>query len=54
MRCPETVKAKIDQFVADAGVDELMVSSMIFDKKARMYSYEALADLYALGAVKEG
>lgn len=51
---PETVKAKIDQFVADTGVDELMISSMIFDKKARMYSYEALADLYEVGAAKEG
>ena len=49
---PQTVKPKIDRFVADTGVDELMISSMIFDKKARMYSYEALADLYDLESPK--
>ncbi|GAB3724787.1 LLM class flavin-dependent oxidoreductase [Nocardiopsis oceani] len=49
---PETVKPKIDQFIADTGVEELMISSMIYDKKARMYSYEALAELYDLEAPK--
>ncbi|MFV2197438.1 LLM class flavin-dependent oxidoreductase [Nocardiopsis sp. LOL_012] len=45
---PETVKAKIEQFLADTGADELMVSSMIHDKKARLHSYEALADMFDL------
>jgi luciferase family oxidoreductase group 1 len=47
---PETVKPKIEQFVADTGVDELMISSMIYDKKARFRSYELLADLFDLEA----
>ncbi|AFR09988.1 LLM class flavin-dependent oxidoreductase [Nocardiopsis alba] len=51
---PETVVAKIDRFVADTGVDELMLSSMIFDKEARMRSYELLADAYGLEAPTSG
>lgn len=46
----ETVKAKVEQFVADTGVDELMISSMIYDKKARFRSYELLADTFDLEA----
>lgn len=51
---PETVKPKIDQFVADTGVDELMISSMIYDKKARFASYEALAEMFDLQAPAGG
>lgn len=46
----ETVRSKIDQFVADTGVDELMISSMIYDKTARFRSYELLADAFGPAA----
>ncbi|MBQ1082630.1 LLM class flavin-dependent oxidoreductase [Nocardiopsis sp. B62] len=46
----ETVRGKIDQFVADTGVDELMISSMIYDKTARFRSYELLADAFGPAA----
>ncbi|MEV2277956.1 LLM class flavin-dependent oxidoreductase [Nocardiopsis sp. NPDC049922] len=45
---PETVRAGLERFLADTGVDELMVSTMIYDQKARLRSYEALADMFDL------
>ena len=42
---PDTVKRKLDAFVASTGVDELMVASAIFDHQARLRSYELLAQL---------
>lgn len=44
----ETVKSKLDQFVTDTGVDELMISSMIYDRKARLNSFEGLAEAVGL------
>ncbi|WP_306369178.1 LLM class flavin-dependent oxidoreductase [Nocardiopsis sp. CC223A] len=46
---PETVRRKLELFVTDTGVDELMVSSMIYDKKARLRSFELLAEVAGLG-----
>ncbi|MFI6575064.1 LLM class flavin-dependent oxidoreductase [Nocardiopsis sp. NPDC050513] len=45
---PETVRAGLERFLSDTGVDELMVSTMIHDPKARLRSYEALADMFDL------
>ncbi len=42
---PNTVKRKLDAFVASTGVDELMVASALFDHQARLRSYELLAEL---------
>ena len=42
---PDTVKRKLDAFVASTGVDELMVASALFDHQARLRSYELLAEL---------
>ncbi|HEX8622271.1 MAG TPA: LLM class flavin-dependent oxidoreductase [Allosphingosinicella sp.] len=39
-----TVKAKIDAFVERTGADELMITSQIFDHKARVRSYEIAAE----------
>jgi len=36
---PQTVRAKMERFVADTGADELMIASMIFDHDARVRSY---------------
>ena len=39
---PETVRARIEEFVDRAKPDELMVTSQIFDHQARLRSYELL------------
>jgi luciferase family oxidoreductase group 1 len=38
-----TVKEKVNQFIADTGVDELMVVTNVYDHAARLRSYELLA-----------
>ena len=43
---PETVKQGIDAFVRRTGADELMVTAQIFDHKARVRSFEILADVH--------
>ncbi len=40
---PATVKAGLQQFIADTGADELMVASAIFDHAARLKSLDLLA-----------
>jgi luciferase family oxidoreductase group 1 len=42
---PDTVKVALKEFIAKTGVDELMVSSAIYDHAARLRSYELLAEL---------
>jgi luciferase family oxidoreductase group 1 len=44
---PQTVEDALRNFVARTGVDELMVSSAIFDHGARLKSYELLAGVAA-------
>jgi luciferase family oxidoreductase group 1 len=40
---PDSVRQQVDAFVARTGANELMVTSQIFDHKARVRSYELLA-----------
>lgn len=42
---PKTVENGLREFIAKTGVDELMVSSAIYDHAARLRSYELLAGL---------
>lgn len=42
---PETVKARLDAFVARTGADELMVTSQIWDHDARVRSLEILSEV---------
>lgn len=42
---PTTVKQKIDAFLDETQVDELMFASHIYDHQARLKSYEILADI---------
>lgn len=42
----ETVKAKLDKFLADTNADELMINAMIYDHTARLRSYEIVADVW--------
>ena len=51
---PETVREKLELFVADTGVDELMVSSMIYDQSARLRSFELLAEVAELRRPEQG
>jgi luciferase family oxidoreductase group 1 len=41
---PATVRAAIEAFVEQTGADELMITSQIYDHKARLRSYEIVAD----------
>ena len=43
---PKTVENGLREFIAKTGVDELMVSSAIYDHTARLRSYELLAGLH--------
>jgi alkanesulfonate monooxygenase SsuD/methylene tetrahydromethanopterin reductase-like flavin-dependent oxidoreductase (luciferase family) len=43
---PETVKQALTAFVERTGADELMITSQIFDHKARLRSYEITAGLH--------
>jgi luciferase family oxidoreductase group 1 len=44
---PATVKAQIESFVERTGADELMITSQIFDHRARLRSYEIVAECFA-------
>jgi luciferase family oxidoreductase group 1 len=44
----ETVRAGLEHFVEETGIDELIVASAIYEHSARLRSYEILAD--AIGA----
>ncbi len=45
---PKTVESGLREFIAKTGVDELMVSSAIYDHAARLRSYELLAGLLSI------
>jgi alkanesulfonate monooxygenase SsuD/methylene tetrahydromethanopterin reductase-like flavin-dependent oxidoreductase (luciferase family) len=47
---PETVRAGIEAFAARTGADELIVTANIFDHKARLRSFEILADVVEMRA----
>jgi luciferase family oxidoreductase group 1 len=42
---PDTVRRGLERFVADTGVDELMVTANIYDHAARLRSYEILGEV---------
>jgi luciferase family oxidoreductase group 1 len=44
---PETVAAKLAEFAARTGADEVLVTSSIFDHAARLRSFEILAEAHA-------
>ncbi|MCW3073179.1 MAG: class flavin-dependent oxidoreductase [Flaviaesturariibacter sp.] len=46
---PETVKESLEDFLAQTGVDELMVAAHIYDPAAKLRSYELLAGLQKSG-----
>ncbi|TYR80632.1 LLM class flavin-dependent oxidoreductase [Priestia megaterium] len=42
---PKTVERKLQQFIEDTQADELMINAQIFDHKARLHSYEIVAEI---------
>ena len=44
---PETVRAGLAAFAARTGADELMVTAQIYDHRARLRSFEILAEVHA-------
>jgi luciferase family oxidoreductase group 1 len=42
---PETVKRDLEAFIARTGADELMITSQIYDHRARIHSYEIAAQV---------
>jgi alkanesulfonate monooxygenase SsuD/methylene tetrahydromethanopterin reductase-like flavin-dependent oxidoreductase (luciferase family) len=42
---PQTVKEKLVKFLDDTQADEIMAIAQVFDHKARLHSYEILADI---------
>ena len=42
---PETIKEDIQAFINQTKVDEVMVTSHIYDHQARIHSYELFADV---------
>ena len=42
---PETVRLKLARFIAQTGVDELIVTAQIFDHAARLRSFELVAEV---------
>ncbi|MBI3478907.1 MAG: LLM class flavin-dependent oxidoreductase [Nitrosomonadales bacterium] len=43
---PDTVKDALQDFIAQTGADELMITSMMFDQTARLRSYEITAEIH--------
>jgi len=43
---PETVRAGVEQVVADYGADEAMIVTITYDHAARRRSYELVADAF--------
>lgn len=43
---PDTVKRKLDDFIAATGADEIMIAAHIYDHQARLRSYEIVSSLY--------
>ncbi len=42
---PESVRQRVEAFVAETGADELMITAQMFDHRARLRSYEIVAEL---------
>ena len=44
---PETVRAGLDAFIAETGVDELMIVSDVYEHRLRLRSVELIAEAMA-------
>jgi luciferase family oxidoreductase group 1 len=46
---PSTVREQLDDLARNTGADEVMVTTMVHDHRARLRSYELLAEVFDLG-----
>ncbi|NHZ90914.1 MsnO8 family LLM class oxidoreductase [Massilia sp. CCM 8733] len=44
---PQTVRRQLQQFIERTGADELMITSQVFDHKARLHSYQIVGQIHA-------
>ncbi|MCW5747750.1 MAG: LLM class flavin-dependent oxidoreductase [Alphaproteobacteria bacterium] len=44
---PETVRRGLEAFIAETGVDEIMIAGQIFDHQARLRSFEIVSGIHA-------
>jgi len=44
----DTLRNKLSQFISETGIDELMVSSNIYDRDAKLKSFSILHDAIGL------
>ena len=47
----ETVRRKLEEFLAESQADEIMVNAMIFDQAKRLRSYQIVAEIFSENAV---
>lgn len=47
---PQTVKQKLQKFLEESQADEIMAIAQVFDQKARLHSYEILAEITTSGS----
>jgi alkanesulfonate monooxygenase SsuD/methylene tetrahydromethanopterin reductase-like flavin-dependent oxidoreductase (luciferase family) len=45
---PETVRRGLDELLAETGVDELMITTMVHSHSDRLRSYELIAEMAGL------
>ncbi|PIB70602.1 luciferase, partial [Pseudomonas sp. 2995-3] len=45
---PINVKKRLQSFLDDTKADEIMVSTMVYDHKARLHSHQLLAEIIGL------
>lgn len=45
---PFNVKRKLESFLDETKADEIMVSTMVYDHKARLYSHQLLAEIFGV------
>jgi luciferase family oxidoreductase group 1 len=51
---PATVMARLEPLIRDTKADEAMITTMVYDHEARKYSYELLAQAFALKPARAG
>jgi alkanesulfonate monooxygenase SsuD/methylene tetrahydromethanopterin reductase-like flavin-dependent oxidoreductase (luciferase family) len=47
----ETVREKVEQIAEQNGVDEIMVTTNVYDHHERLRSYERLAEVFEVAAL---
>lgn len=51
---PQRIRQELERYMQDTGVNELIMTSMIYDQQARLHSYELIAQAAGLPQTKQG